>query len=132
MLYNIVAESLEKVAEAVGDPVPAVYGRLFEQYPEMKALFVLDTTGGARGHMLAEAIDCVLDFCDGNNYASNFIDAERMNHDGLGVPPDVFSSFLSIVVEAFREILGSGWTEDIDQAWSEVLTGLDASEPVAS
>ncbi len=128
MLNSQITWSMERVAEIAGDPVPAVYERLFERYPEMEALFVLDTTGSVRGHMLSEVLDCVLDFCNGDNYASNFVSSTMVNHDGLGVPPDVFSTFLSIVVEVFREILDADWTAEIDQAWKDVLIGLDVSE----
>lgn len=120
--------SLERIAEIAGDPAPAVYERLFELHPEMKELFILDKTSSARGHMLAEALDCVLDYCDGDHYATNFVDSEKTNHDGIGVPPDVFSSFLPIVVEVFQEILGGDWTAEIDKAWKDVLVGLNGAD----
>ena len=46
---EILAGSLEALAERVGDPADQVYARLFEAYPEMEALFVRDTTGAVRG-----------------------------------------------------------------------------------
>ena len=120
-LEKTIVESLERVAETAGDPAPAVYERLFERYPDMQPLFVLDRNGSARGHMLSEALDC----------ASNFIESEQMNHDGIGVPPDIFSTFLAIVVEVFKELLGTNWTAEMDTAWKDVLQGLQVSEPSA-
>lgn len=124
MLKEVILESLECVVEKVGDPVEPVYARLFEKYPDMQDLFILDKTGGARGHMLSEVLDCVIDFCDGDNYATNFVASERMNHEGIGVPADVFSTFLDIVVEVFKEISGDRWSSEIDAAWSRVVTAL--------
>lgn len=123
-MKEVILESLECVVEKVGDPVEPVYARLFEKYPDMQELFILDKNGGARGHMLAEVLDCVIDFCDGDNYASNFVASERMNHEGLGVPVDVFSTFLEIVVEVFREISGDRWSSEIDAAWTRVVVDL--------
>lgn len=123
-MKEAILESLDCVAEKVGDPVGPVYARLFEKYPDMQDLFVLDKTGGARGHMLAEVLDCVIDYCDGDKYASNFVASERMNHEGIGVPVDVFSTFLDIVVEVFKEISGEGWSTEIDAAWSRVVLDL--------
>ena len=130
-LEKTIVESLERVAETAGDPAPAVYERLFERHPEMQPLFVLDRNGSARGHMLSEALDCVLDFCTGNKYASNFIESEQMNHDGIGVPPDIFSTFLAIVVEVFKELLGTDWTAEMDAAWKDALKGLEVAPPSA-
>lgn len=123
-MKEVILESLECVVEKVGDPVEPVYARLFEKYPDMQELFILDKNGGARGHMLAEVLDCVIDFCDGDNYASNFVASERMNHEGLGVPVDVFSTFLEIVVEVFKEISEDSWSSEIDAAWAKVVADL--------
>lgn len=125
LLKKPIIESLERVAEIAGDPAPAVYERLFEQHPEMKPLFILDTNCSARGHMLSEVLECVLDFCDGNTYALNFIESEKMNHDGIGVPPDVFHKFFAITVEVFRELLDADWTAEFEAAWNGVLAELN-------
>lgn len=124
MLKEVILESLEQIVEKAGDPVDRVYIRLFEKYPDMEALFILDKTGGARGHMLSEVLECVVDYCDGDKYATNFVASERMNHEGIGVPADVFTTFLDIVVEVFREISGADWSPEIDAAWRRVITGL--------
>jgi hemoglobin-like flavoprotein len=118
---EIVAGSLEILAERAGDPVASVYARLFAEYPDMEALFVRDTTGAVRGEMLAVAFECILDVGGPGAYAANLIAAETINHEGLGVPPEVFARFFPILAETCRALLGEAWTGEVDMAWAEVL-----------
>jgi hemoglobin-like flavoprotein len=121
-----VAGSLETLAERVGDPAPQVYARLFAEYPEMEALFVRDKTGAVRSEMLAVAFECILDIGGAGAYAANLIAAERVNHEGVGVPPAVFARFFPMLAETCRELLGEAWTAEVDAAWRDLLARLDA------
>ena len=122
---KIVEHSIERVAEAAGDPSPLVYARLFAEQPEMEPLFVLDTDGNAKGHMLMEALDCVLDLLGPRPYAPVLIQSELTNHDGFGVPPRVFATFFRVVKETFAEVLGGEWTAETDEAWNALLADID-------
>jgi hemoglobin-like flavoprotein len=123
---ELVAGSLEELAERIGDPAPQVYARLFAAYPEMEALFVRDTTGAVRGEMLAVAFECILDIGGAGAYAANLIAAERVNHEGVGIPPEIFARFFPLLVETCRELLGDAWTVEVDSAWTELLGMLMA------
>lgn len=123
---EIVAQSLERLADLAGDPVAAVYTRLFSAYPEMEALFVRDTTGAVRGEMLAVAFECILDIGGAGAYAANLIAAERVNHEGVGVPSDVFGRFFPLLAETCRELLDDAWTPQVGAAWGDLLARLDA------
>jgi hemoglobin-like flavoprotein len=123
---ELVAGSLEVLAERIGDPAPQVYARLFADYPEMESLFVRDTTGAVRGEMLAMAFECILDIGGAGAYAANLIAAERVNHQGVGVPSEVFGRFFPMLAETCRELLGDAWTAEVDAAWRELLGRLDA------
>ncbi len=57
-----IATSLERLVETLGDPQPQIYQRLYAQYPDTKALFVLDTDGGVRGSMLQTTLETILDY----------------------------------------------------------------------
>ncbi|WP_374470177.1 globin [Phenylobacterium sp.] len=104
------------MAERAGDPAPAIYARLFAEFPEAEALFVRDTRGAVRGEMLAVAFQCLLDL-DGS-YGANFIAAERVNHEAFGVAPEAFGRFFPIVRDVCRELLAGDWTPEIDAAWN--------------
>lgn len=121
-----IIDSLERVA-AKGDPAPDVYARLFAAHPEMEKLFVRDTEGVVRGNMLAEALNAILDFVEGDYYGGNLMRAEIVNHENLGVPRAVFPAFFAAMRDAFAASLGDGWTPEIDAAWRELLTRIDAA-----
>ncbi|HEY4342785.1 MAG TPA: globin [Parvibaculum sp.] len=123
----LIAASLELVAERCDDPTPLVYARLFKQQPEMEALFVLDTQGQVRGHMMSEALEGIIDFVGARSYSDNLIRSEVVNHEGLGVPPEVFATFFTVVMETFREVLGNEWTAEMDGAWQRLLAALAAT-----
>ena len=120
----LITRSLELAAEH-GDPMPLVYARLFAAHPDMEQLFVRDTTGIVRGNMLTEAVTAMLDLVDRNVYGANFMRAEVVNHENLGVPREVFASFFRAIRDVFAELLGASWTKDIDAAWNEVLERID-------
>ncbi|MEX2249597.1 MAG: globin [Parvibaculum sp.] len=123
---QLIEHSIERVAEVAGDPAPHVYARLFAQAPEMEALFVLDTDGNARGHMLSESLDCIFDFLGPRAYAPVLIQSELTNHEGFGVPPRIFATFFNVTMETFRDLLGAEWTTETDAAWGALLGELDA------
>lgn len=123
---QLIENSIERVAEIAGDPAAQVYARLFAEQPEMKELFVLDRDDSAKGHMLAEALDCVFDLLGPRAYAPVLIQSELTNHDGFGVPPAVFATFFRTVRDTFAEILGSEWDAETDAAWAILLAEIDA------
>jgi len=123
---TLITHSLELVAER-GDPTALVYARLFAQSPEMERLFIRDVDGGVRGNMLAEAINAILDFIDRDIYGGNLMRIETVNHENLGVPPQVFATFFTAMRDTFADVLGAEWTGDIDEAWRGLLTRIDAA-----
>jgi len=126
MTEAAIIASLEAVAERVGDPTPLVYERLFAAQPEMHALFVLDKDNSAKGNMLAQLIDCMIDLAGEGHYARGLIQTEVINHGNLGVPPDVFITFVDTVIATFREALGADWTEEFESAWSDLARQFNA------
>ena len=123
---ELIAQSLELVAERHGDPGPQIYARLFAAFPETEALFVRDTTGAVRGEMLAVTFQCLMDVTGAGAYAANLIRAERVNHEGVGVPPAAFAQFFPIVMETCRDLVGEQWTPQIEDAWTSLIAELDA------
>ena len=121
---ELIARSLELVGER-GDPTLLVYQRLFAAHPEMERLFVRDTTGAIKGNMLAEVLTALLDFVGPNSYGGNLMRVEIVNHENLGVPPQVYATFFSAMRDAFAEILGRDWTPEIDEAWRALVARID-------
>ena len=125
----IISETLERVSERVGDPTPLLFERLFAEIPEAQALFIRDKGGLVRGQMFQVTIESLLDFLGDRSYGANLIQIERVNHVGLGVEPEMFDRFYRTVIATFKDVLGSGWTPDMDVVWNRVvgeLTGQSA------
>jgi len=120
----VITNTLEQVAERVGDPTPLVFQRLFAVSPEVEALFVRDTGGLVRGQMFQVTIDSLLDFLDDQSYGASLVQVERVNHEGLGVAPEVFDTFYWTVVATFRDILGPAWSGEMDAVWNQVIGEL--------
>lgn len=114
--------SLEIVAARREDVVPPVYKAVFARYPEMEKLFVLDIDAGARGHMLNEALVMAEGLLNADAIASNFIRAERMNHEGYGIDDAMFKDFFTIMRNVFSNLAAEEWTPEMGAAWDEVIT----------
>jgi len=123
---EILEASLEALAARAGDPTAAVYERLFARYPETEALFVRDRNGAVKGEMLAKVFECALDLAGPNAYAANFIRCEVVNHEGVGVPRELFPRFFEVAVEAFQALMGEAWTPEIDRTWRGLIARMAA------
>ena len=120
-----ILNSLEQVADRCEDPAPQVYARLFARYPDTEALFIGDKRGAARGQMLRQATETLLDYLGPNIYAANFLKAELRNHDDIGVPGEIFPRFYQAMAEAFADILGEDWTPDMQGAWNDLTAQVE-------
>lgn len=118
--------SLERFAEVCDDPVALVYDRLFEASPEMKVLFWRDSNGAIKGEMLSRVFAALLDFVGERKYADNMIASEIFVHEGYDVPRGIFSTFFGVVADSVKAALGEDWTQDLAEAWRELLAEIDA------
>lgn len=121
---HIVA-SLEIAGENAGDLTGDVYKRLFEYFPETKALFIMDRGGAVRGNMLAHAFSTILDFVGERRYAHNFIGAEIVTHVSYEVAPEAFASFFVVMRDEIRAACGAQWTPAMEDAWARLLVELE-------
>ena len=122
----IITETLERVAKRVSDPMPLVFERLFAEIPEVEALFIRDQGGLVRGQMFQMTMESLLDFLGDRGYGANLIQIERVNHQGLGVEPEMFDRFYLTVAATFKDILGADWTAEMESVWSRVIAELTA------
>jgi hemoglobin-like flavoprotein len=123
----IITETLERVAERVGDPTSLVFQRLFKESPELEDLFVRDRDGSVRGQMFQVTIESLLDFLGDRSYGANLVQIERVNHEGLGVDPALFDRFYLTVMATFRDVLGADWTTDMEAVWARSVRELTGS-----
>ena len=121
---GIITKTLEQVAERVGDPTSLVFKRLFADSPEIEDLFVRDPSGLVRGQMFQVTIESLLDYLGDRSYGANLIQIERVNHQGLGVEPEVFDKFYTTVMATFKDILDTDWTPEMEAVWSRTVSEL--------
>jgi hypothetical protein len=53
------------------------------------------------------------------------IECEVLSHDAYGTPRKLFGEFFGVIADTLREILGSDWSPEIDQAWRTLLNEID-------
>ncbi len=131
MTDDAVIMSLEAAA-AHGDPGPFVYARLFAAHPELEALFVRDRDGSVRGHMFQEMINALIDLRGANVYGANLFRIERVNHEQLGVKPELYPAIFGILRDVVRDMAAQAWTDEMELAWSGLLAQVDALMQPAS
>ncbi|MEZ5651689.1 MAG: globin [Burkholderiaceae bacterium] len=123
---QLIDDSLEWLAERVGDPGPDLYRALFEAAPELPDLFVLDTDGSVRGEMLYRAFETLRDLAADKNFAADALGLEVRNHLGYGVPIARFALFFDLIADACLRAAGSDWTAAHAWAWQTLRARVDA------
>lgn len=116
-----ILQSIDGALAQRGDITESVYQTLFARRPHYERLFVLDIDGGRRRHMLAEAIDVLVDLAGANAYGANFLFSERINHESLGVAQDTFTDFFAALHDVVKQSNGAAWTLEMESAWREAL-----------
>jgi hemoglobin-like flavoprotein len=117
--------SLELAAERCEDLTPLVYERLFRERPETRALFRTEGSTLVKGSMLELALDAVLDFAGERKAAHRMIFCEVQSHAAYGTSPELFNVFFAVIADTVHELIGPGWTAEIDRAWRALLGELD-------
>jgi hemoglobin-like flavoprotein len=120
----IIIETMERVVERVGDPMPLIFARLFAEIPDAEPLFVRDKGGLVRGQMFQVTMESLLDFLGDRSYGAALIQIERVNHQGLGVEPEMFDRFYLIVMATFKDVLAEQWTGEMETVWTRVIAEL--------
>ncbi len=122
---NLIQHSFELAAARCQDLTPLVYRRLFRKHPEAKTMFRSEGSELVKGSMLALTIDAILDFAGERSGSFRMISCEVQSHDAYGTPRELFGEFFGVIADTLREILGSDWSPEIEQAWRELLVELD-------
>jgi hemoglobin-like flavoprotein len=122
---NLIHHSFELAAARCGDLTPLVYARLFREHPETAAMFRTEGSDLVKGSMLALTIDAILDFAGDRSGHFRMIQCEVQSHDAYGTPPELFVTFFGVIADTMREIIGAGWSPEIDGAWRGLLVAID-------
>jgi hemoglobin-like flavoprotein len=118
---NPIERSFELAAERCDDLTPLVYRRLFREHPETETMFRTEGSDLVKGSMLSLTIDAILDFAGDRSGHFRLIECEVSSHDAYGTPRELFIAFFGIIADTLREILGTDWSPEIEQAWRKML-----------
>jgi hypothetical protein len=78
-----------------------------------------------KGSMLALTIDAMLDFAGGRTGHFRMIGCEVASHDAYGTPRELFGKFFGVIAATMRELLGTDWSPEIEDAWRKLLGEID-------
>lgn len=104
---------------------PRVYRRLFRKHPEAEAMFRTAGSDLVKGSMLALTIGAMLDFASDRTGHFRMIECEVSSHEAYGTPRKLFGEFFGVIADTMREILGTDWSPEMEQAWRKLLAELD-------
>jgi hemoglobin-like flavoprotein len=122
---NPIQHSFQLAAERCEDLTPLVYHRLFREHPEAEAMFRSEGSDLVKGSMLVLTIDAILDFAGDRTGHFRMIECEVQSHDAYGTPRKLFGEFFGVIADTLREILGTDWSPEIEEAWRKLLSELD-------
>jgi hemoglobin-like flavoprotein len=126
MPTNLIQHSFELAAARCEDLTPLVYRRLFREHPEAEPMFRREENDLVKGSMLALTIDAILDHAGDRTGSFRMISCEVQSHDAYGTPRELFGKFFGVIADTVRELLGTEWSPEIEDAWQCLLTELDA------
>jgi hemoglobin-like flavoprotein len=121
---NPILRSFELAAERCADLTPAVYQRLSREYPETQAMFRTEGSDLVKGSMLAFAIEAILDFAGDRAGKFRMIECEVSSHDDYGTSRELFFAFFGVIADTLRDVLGSDWSGEIEDAWNRMLDDI--------
>ena len=121
---NPILRSFEFAAERCADLTPAVYQRLSREYPETQAMFRTEGSDLVKGSMLAFAIEAILDFAGDRAGKFRMIECEVSSHDDYGTSRELFFAFFGVIADTLRDVLGSDWSGEIEDAWNSMLDDI--------
>ena len=122
---NPIQHSFELAAERCEDLTPLVYVRLFREHPEAEPMFRSQGSDLVKGSMLAQTIDAILDFAGERSGHFRLIACEVSSHDAYGTPRELFAAFFGVIADSVRELLGTDWSPEMNEAWRKLLAEID-------
>jgi methyl-accepting chemotaxis protein len=125
--FAIVAEQGEAI-------VKRFYERLFEQYPETKALFGGVSVSGQEKKLLASLVLLVQNI-EKTDVLHEYLTGLGARHKQYGVTAEDYPKVTENLLTVLEEFAGDVWTSEVSKAWQNTLNRvaqimLDAYEPM--
>jgi hemoglobin-like flavoprotein len=99
------------------------YSTLFADYPEVQGLF-RHTEMSAQGDKLFASLVLVVENLHNPEVLSRSLTGLGTRHVRYGVLPQHYPMVGSALLKTFGQMLGPGWTADLQQAWTEAYQAV--------
>ena len=114
--FDLIAPNKDQFAEAF-------YQRLFAKYPQTRPLFA-HTDMSQQARTLASTLALVVANVERGNDLIPTLQALGTRHKTYGVQPDHYPIVGEVLIETFRNTLGSRWTAAFENAWIEAFSAI--------
>lgn len=95
------------------------YARLFERYPEYRALFpeVMDQ----QMEKMVEILSAIIRFSDHIDLIRPYLLGAARAHESLGIDAEDLRKFTDVLIEAVGDACPEQWNEASERAWHQAL-----------
>ncbi|MCB1667534.1 MAG: globin [Porticoccaceae bacterium] len=119
-----IEQCLELVAQRSENIAPMVYQYFFSRHPEAEVLFGIDDYDAYKNEMVVSLLQELMNFSTGDVYREN-IQRWILDHKAYGVTLPMYSTMLSALAHAMKELLGADWTAEMSEAWQAQFNVLE-------
>jgi hypothetical protein len=68
----------------------------------------------------------MLDLAGDRSGPFRMISCELSSHDAYGTPRELCSEFFGVIATMVREVLGSDWSPEMEEAWRRLLAEIES------
>lgn len=115
---ELLERSFTQVTPNSADFTNHFYTTLFADYPEVQPLFA-NTPMKAQGEKLFQSLVLVINNLRQPDVLGNALRGLGTKHIQYGVLPQHYPMVGSSLLKSFEAILGTSWTPEVQQAWTE-------------
>lgn len=132
---TLVRDSFEGIREMASPVILLFYGRLFDLDPSLRAMFKIDMR--TQAEKLTNMLATLVDSLDRMDELRPMLRELGVRHADYGVQPEHYRTLNSALLWAFGQALDQDFQPDVRQAWSALLSEVEAAmlgapEPVTS
>ena len=120
---DLLMNSLEHLAGSEPRIVERFYPLFFARHPEVQELFG-EHSVSEREEMVRETFVSALAYLEEEPWLGENLEAMGKSHEEYGVEGHMYDGFIEAMLDTLEEVVGADWSQELREAWFEVLTGL--------
>ncbi len=120
---DVLERSFDQVAPHAQDLVSRFYERLFEKYPDVRPMFE-GTDINAQKQKLLASLKLVIGNLRKPDVLEESLKELGRRHQGYGAVEAHYQAVAETLIGVMKEIVGSQWNSEIEQAWTKALSKI--------